>query len=52
MIPKFVRLEFELFTKPSKSDILRVHQSWHRNGNITDEKGKTDGLKKGLKEKI
>ncbi len=27
MITKFARLEFELFTKPSKSDFLRVHQS-------------------------
>jgi len=26
MIAKFARLEFELFTKPSKSDFLRVHQ--------------------------
>ena len=26
MITKFARLEFELFTKPSKSDFLRVHQ--------------------------
>jgi hypothetical protein len=26
MITKFVRLEFKLFTKPSKSDFLRVHQ--------------------------
>jgi len=25
MITKFARLEFELFTKPSKSDFLRVH---------------------------
>jgi len=24
MITKFARLEFELFTKPSKSDFLRV----------------------------
>ena len=28
MITKFARLEFELFTKPSKSDFLRVHQIW------------------------
>jgi len=28
MITKFERLEFELFTKPSKSDFLRVHQIW------------------------
>jgi len=27
MIAKFARLEFELFTKPSKSDFLRVHQA-------------------------
>jgi hypothetical protein len=27
MITKFARLEFELFTKPSKSDFLRVYQS-------------------------
>ena len=27
MITKFARLEFELFTKPSKSDFLRVNQS-------------------------
>jgi len=27
MITKFARLEFELFTKPSKSDFLRVHQT-------------------------
>jgi hypothetical protein len=27
MITKFARLEFELFTKPSKSDFLRVHQN-------------------------
>jgi len=27
MITKLARLEFELFTKPSKSDFLRVHQS-------------------------
>jgi hypothetical protein len=40
MIPKFARLEFELFTKPSKSDFLRVHQSRHRKGNTTAEKGK------------
>jgi len=26
MITKFARLEFELFTKPSKSDFLRKHQ--------------------------
>jgi len=26
MITKFARLEFELFTRPSKSDFLRVHQ--------------------------
>ncbi len=26
MITKFARLEFELFTKPSKSDFLRVYQ--------------------------
>ena len=26
MITKFARFEFELFTKPSKSDFLRVHQ--------------------------
>ena len=26
MITKFARLEFELFTKPSKSDFLQVHQ--------------------------
>ena len=26
MIAKFARLEFELFTKPSKSDFLRLHQ--------------------------
>ena len=25
MITKFARLEFELFTKPSKSDFLQVH---------------------------
>jgi hypothetical protein len=25
MITKFARLEFELFTKPSKSDVLQVH---------------------------
>jgi len=28
MIAKFARLEFELFTKPSKFDFLRVHQIW------------------------
>jgi hypothetical protein len=27
MITKFARLEFELFTKPSKSDFLRKHHS-------------------------
>jgi len=27
MITKFARLEFELFTRPSKSDFLRVYQS-------------------------
>jgi hypothetical protein len=27
MIAKFARLEFEIFTKPSKLDFLRVHQS-------------------------
>jgi len=27
MITKFARLEFELFTKPSKLDFLRVHQN-------------------------
>jgi hypothetical protein len=26
MITKFARLDIELFTKPSKSDFLRVHQ--------------------------
>jgi len=26
MITKLARLEFELFTKPSKSDFLRVHK--------------------------
>jgi hypothetical protein len=26
MITKFARLEFELFTRPSKSDFLRVYQ--------------------------
>jgi len=26
MITKFARLEFELYTKPSKSDFLLVHQ--------------------------
>jgi len=26
MITKFARLEFKLFSKPSKSDFLRVHQ--------------------------
>jgi hypothetical protein len=30
MITKFARLEFELFTKPSKSDFLRVHQTLER----------------------
>ncbi len=29
MITKFTRLEFELFTKPSKSDFLRVYQSYY-----------------------
>jgi hypothetical protein len=28
MIAKFARLEFELFTKPSTSDFLRVHHFW------------------------
>jgi len=28
MIAKITRLEFELFTRPSKSDFLRVHQFW------------------------
>jgi len=28
MITKFARLEFELFTKPSKSDFLRIHQTY------------------------
>jgi hypothetical protein len=28
MITKFARLEFELFTKPSKSDFLRAHQGF------------------------
>jgi hypothetical protein len=27
MITKFARLEFELFTKPSKLDFLQVHQA-------------------------
>jgi len=27
MITKFARLEFKLFTKPSKSDFLRDHQA-------------------------
>jgi hypothetical protein len=27
MITKFARLKFELFTKPSKLDFLRVHQN-------------------------
>jgi len=31
MITKFARLEFELFTKPSKSDFLRFHHGWHMN---------------------
>jgi hypothetical protein len=44
MIPKFVRLEFELFAKPSKSNILRSHQSWYRKGNITVENGKAGGV--------
>jgi len=26
VIAKFARLEFELFTRPSKSDFLRVYQ--------------------------
>jgi len=30
MITKFARLEFELFTKPSTSDFLRVHQNLKR----------------------
>jgi len=30
MITKFARLEFELFTKPSKSDFLRVHQHYKK----------------------
>ena len=29
MITKIARLEFELFTKPSKSDFLRVHQGYY-----------------------
>jgi len=28
MVTKFARLEFELFTKPSKSDLLRVYQNY------------------------
>jgi len=28
MITKFTRLEFELFTKPSKSDFLRDQHLW------------------------
>jgi len=28
MITKFARLEFELFTKPSKSDVLQKHQTY------------------------
>ncbi|RLC33818.1 MAG: hypothetical protein DRH32_00225, partial [Deltaproteobacteria bacterium] len=28
MIAKFARLEFELFTRPSKSDFLRVYQNY------------------------
>ncbi len=31
MITKFARLEFELFTKPSKSDFLREYQNWFLN---------------------
>ncbi|MBW1836811.1 MAG: M48 family metalloprotease [Deltaproteobacteria bacterium] len=31
MITKLARLEFELFTKPSKSDFLRIHQSMFGN---------------------
>jgi len=31
MITKFARLEFELFTKPSKLDFLRVHQILTKN---------------------
>ena len=27
IITKFARLEFELFTRPSKSDFLRIHQN-------------------------
>jgi len=30
MIIRFVRLEFELFTEPSKSDFLRDHQQLTR----------------------
>ena len=34
MIAKFARLEFELFTKPSKSDFLGVYQTWNRQKNL------------------
>jgi hypothetical protein len=30
MITKLARLEFELFTKPSKSDFLRVYHLYRR----------------------
>jgi len=37
MITKFARLEFELFTKPSKSDFLRIHQIWVFGKKIDDK---------------
>ncbi|MGD9279217.1 MAG: hypothetical protein PVG37_11590, partial [Desulfobacterales bacterium] len=42
MITKFARLEFELFTKPSKSDFLRIHQYLNQRGIIpmTEPKAK------------
>jgi len=36
MITKFARLEFELFTKPSKSDFLQIHQILSVNNNDKD----------------
>jgi hypothetical protein len=44
MIAKFARLEFELFTKPSTSDFLRVHQYLNQ-GNISMPEPKATPLR-------
>jgi hypothetical protein len=55
MIAKFARLEFELFTKPSKSDFLLDHQALSEKEKQTSEVpntlalGLTDFIKIGTK---